>query len=143
MTTCSASAATPAEQVEEHELHRAHGVLDVVAEDPQEQHVAAEVQQAAVHEHGGEDRQRTVGASVGRPALAISTWSPGCVISYGIAAQSCELADVVRRVRVAEREPALLPEEVDEDVRRDQRVRDVRRPDVGMLSRSGSTGRQR
>src|SRR3712207_7448631 len=30
-------------------------VLDVVAEDPQEQHVAAEVQQAAVHEHRRED----------------------------------------------------------------------------------------
>ena len=33
----------------------AHRVLDVVPEDPQEQHVAAEVQQPAVHEHRRED----------------------------------------------------------------------------------------
>ena len=34
----------------------AEAVLDVVAEDPQEQHVAEEMQPAAMHEHGGENR---------------------------------------------------------------------------------------
>src|SRR5215217_3915579 len=46
-----------AEQVEGDELDAPHGVLDVVAEDPQEQHIAPEVQQAAVHEHRREQRE--------------------------------------------------------------------------------------
>ena len=46
-----------AREVEEHEPQRAQLVLDVVAEDPEEQHVAQQVQPSAVHEHrhhGGE-----------------------------------------------------------------------------------------
>ena len=42
-------------------------VLDVVAEDPQVEHVAAEVQPAAVHEHGGENG-RDVGSRIVREA---------------------------------------------------------------------------
>ena len=35
-----------------------HGVLDVVAEHPQEDHVAEKVQGGAVQEHAGDERQR-------------------------------------------------------------------------------------
>ena len=45
-----------AQQVEHEEAAVAHPVLDVVAEDPEVQHVAADVQQAAVQEHRGEHR---------------------------------------------------------------------------------------
>ena len=54
-------------------LTRAHRVLDVVAEDPQEQHVAAEVQQPAVHEHRGEDGQPRRRQVVARAVLPSST----------------------------------------------------------------------
>ena len=56
-----------AEQIEDQELHVPEAVLDVVAEDPQVQHVAAEVQPAAVHEHGGENG-RDVGPRMVREA---------------------------------------------------------------------------
>ncbi len=44
-------------QVEDQVADGAEVVLDVVAEDPQEQHVAAEVQQASVEEHREQHRQ--------------------------------------------------------------------------------------
>lgn len=47
-----------ADDVEQREAHMPHTVLDVVAEDQQEQHVAQKVQPAAVQEHRREDRQR-------------------------------------------------------------------------------------
>ena len=43
-------------QVEEQILNVAESRFDVVAEHPQEQHVADEVHQAAVDEHAGEHR---------------------------------------------------------------------------------------
>ena len=46
-----------ADQIEDEEADVPHRVLDVVAEDPQEQHVAAEVQPAAVQEHRGDQGQ--------------------------------------------------------------------------------------
>jgi hypothetical protein len=63
-----------AQDVEHDELDRSHGVLDVVAEDPQEQHVAPEVQQASVHEHRREQRQprRGVGSATRRVADLIA-----------------------------------------------------------------------
>ena len=44
-----------AEQIEDDEAHVPHRVLDVVAEDPQEPHVADQVHPAAVHEHRRDD----------------------------------------------------------------------------------------
>ena len=38
------------EQIEDEVAHAAERVLDVVAEDPEEEHVAGEVDEAAVHE---------------------------------------------------------------------------------------------
>src|SRR6185369_3752617 len=46
-----------AQQVKDHILHMAQTILDVVAEDPEKQHVARDVREAAVHEHRGEERQ--------------------------------------------------------------------------------------
>ena len=43
----------------------AEAVFDIVAEDPQEQHVAEQMQPAAMHEHGREDGHR-VGAGLAR-----------------------------------------------------------------------------
>ena len=45
-----------AQEVEGDEPQAAHGVLDVVAEDPEEEHVAAQVDDPAVHEHRAEER---------------------------------------------------------------------------------------
>ena len=50
------AAGDPAQQIEHQELEVAHGVLDVVAEHPQEQHVGAEVEDIAMQEHVGEQR---------------------------------------------------------------------------------------
>jgi hypothetical protein len=44
------------EQIEHEEPAVAHAVLDVVAEDPQVEHVAGEVHGAAVDEHRGQHR---------------------------------------------------------------------------------------
>src|SRR5439155_6271494 len=44
----------PADQVPEQEADSSEGVLDVVPEDPEEEHVPADVQPASVHEHRGE-----------------------------------------------------------------------------------------
>src|SRR4029450_9720056 len=44
----------PGQHVEEDEQGPAEGVLDVVAEDPEEQHVAGDVEEPSVHEHRGE-----------------------------------------------------------------------------------------
>ncbi len=53
-----------AEQIEDDELDLAHTVFDVVAEDPEEEHVAGQVQEPAVHEHrrerGDEHRRLAV-----------------------------------------------------------------------------------
>ena len=46
-----------AQQVEQQEAAVPHAVLDVVAEDPEVEHVAGEVHQTAVHEHRGDDGQ--------------------------------------------------------------------------------------
>src|ERR1019366_2337842 len=46
-----------AQQVEQQELGGTQNVLDIVAEDPQEPHVAQHVHPTAVEEHGGEDTQ--------------------------------------------------------------------------------------
>jgi hypothetical protein len=43
------------QEIEDQEVDVAELVLDIVAEDPQEQHVAEEMKPASVHEHGGED----------------------------------------------------------------------------------------
>ena len=42
-----------ARQIEKEKPHVSHGVLDVVAEDPEEQHVAGEVHDVGVQEHIG------------------------------------------------------------------------------------------
>ena len=54
---CARLAASPQRQVEDHEAHVAEAVLDVVAEDPQEQHVAAEMPPPAVQEHRRQHRR--------------------------------------------------------------------------------------
>ena len=54
---CAKLAITPGDEVEDEEQPVADAVLDVVAEDPQEEHVAGEVEPAAVHEHAPEQGQ--------------------------------------------------------------------------------------
>ena len=44
------------QEIESEETPVPEGVLDVVAEDPQVEHVAGDVEQPAVHKHGREDR---------------------------------------------------------------------------------------
>jgi hypothetical protein len=92
-----------------------HRVLDIVAEDPQEQHVAAQVQPAAVQEHRGDERQ------LGRHQNHPRRQRPlaGDHRRYG--AQRVD-DPVLRRAE------AQLPQEGD-DARRDQRHRDVGKAD--------------
>ena len=52
---CSAGRDDPGGEVPEQEPDPAERVLDVVPEDPEEEHVPAEVEPAPVHEHRGED----------------------------------------------------------------------------------------
>jgi hypothetical protein len=51
------AAGQAAGQVEEHVAHGAQDLLDVVAEDPEVEHVAGQVQRAAVQEHRRQQRQ--------------------------------------------------------------------------------------
>ena len=62
----------------------AEAIFDVVAEDPQIQHVPAEVDPPRVHEHGGEQRGKT-GGRVGQEP----TRNEGPLLHEGVAA--CEL----------------------------------------------------
>ena len=55
MAYCAKVAAMPVSEIEEQELEPAETILDIVAEDPQEQHVAEQMHPAAVQEHRGED----------------------------------------------------------------------------------------
>lgn len=48
-------AGQPAPQVEGQELHPPEGILHVVTEDPEVEHVPTQVQEARVEEHGGEE----------------------------------------------------------------------------------------
>ena len=53
----SSAGEDPAHQIEHDEAHMAHGVLDIVAEHPEEQHVAEQMDPAAVQEHVGDQRE--------------------------------------------------------------------------------------
>ena len=55
MHTCASAAAAPQSKIEHDEAPVAEAIFDVVAEDPQEEHVPEEVQPAAVQEHRRED----------------------------------------------------------------------------------------
>ncbi len=57
-----------AQDVENYEAHRPHRVLDIVAEDPQEPHIADNVEPSTVHEHGRKDC---------RPARRGAEFAPG------------------------------------------------------------------
>ena len=61
---CVAVATSPADDVEGEVADAAHGVLDVVAEDPEEEHVAEQVIPTAVQEH-----RRERGDDPARPEL--------------------------------------------------------------------------
>ena len=54
---CARPPATPHSEIEDEKLEMPHGVLDVVAEHPQEQHVGEQVQDVAVQEHVGDQRR--------------------------------------------------------------------------------------
>ena len=95
-----------AHQIEDQELDVAHGVLDVVAEHPQEQHVGGEVQDVAMQEHVGEERVALRhGERVVRPARRPAedlTWNSSVGTSAKLAAA------VGRAARSARRRPATL-----------------------------------
>ena len=90
-----------AQQVEEHEAHRPHRVLHVVAEYPQEPHVADDVQPAAVHEHRRQHR---------RPARRVAQFAPAVRAQLNLRARrhatqqlagyQPELADRARQRRI-------------------------------------------
>src|SRR5215213_3656541 len=68
----------PAKQVEDCISDVAQTVLDVVAKDPEKQHVAADVCDAAVHEHRGKERQ------INRKRCYTKTRDQQALSGYGI-----------------------------------------------------------
>ncbi|HEY8225774.1 MAG TPA: hypothetical protein VIG25_10880 [Pyrinomonadaceae bacterium] len=56
-------------------------VLYIVPEDPEVEHVAAQVQPAAVHEHGGEH-----GYEIAARVLRQAAWDDGPLLYEGLAA---------------------------------------------------------
>ena len=117
-----------AEQIEDQELHVPEAVLDVVAEDPQVEHVAAEVQPAAVHEHGAENG-RDVGSRIVREA-------PG---------HECPFLDEPVAVLQLEQEDEHVDDDEDEgDVRRraPHGIVVAERKHLSVLHLSGKTCRQ-
>ena len=97
----------PGQQVEAEEADRPHRVLDVVAEDPEEEHVPDDVQPASVHEHRGQPRDVPVVADGG----------PGRAGADDLARLVGVLDD--RAVEIGQ-----LVEDPDREVDRDQRDRD-------------------
>ena len=73
----SARIAHAAGDVEQQERDRAQPVLDVVAEDPEEQHVAEQVQPAAVEEHAGEHPEHRVAGEVAGPERVVDVGGDG------------------------------------------------------------------
>ena len=63
----------------------AEAVLDVVAEDPQEHHVADEMEPAAMHEHGSEDGERALGR-----LLREARWDERPVLDEAVAARELD-----------------------------------------------------
>ena len=64
-----AAAGSAAQQIKDHEAAMAHRILDVIAEDPQEPHIAEQMHPATVQEHVGEHRRPV--AAVGDHATRI------------------------------------------------------------------------
>ena len=106
-------------------------MLDVVAEDPQEQHVAGEMEQPAVHEHAREQRQpdrvrpgflrHDDGLAVDRDGLRVDQVDAvDDLVRNG--------AEAVRELLTALAGSSSLEQEEDEDVQTDDRQRDVGRP---------------
>ena len=74
-----------ARQIEQQVADVPEHILDIVPEDPQEQHVAADMQPARVEEHAGEDRRpgrQPTGASARPAAAPRRTAPPGSSRSY-------------------------------------------------------------
>ena len=94
-----------------------HGIFDVVAEHPQEQHVAGQVKHVAVEEHVGEQR-RPLGSC--RPLTRHHADVRG---TSGVPPNNSR--GVTAKPATALVAQAADLEQVDEDIDRDQRRRDV------------------
>ena len=116
------------QQVEHGKADAPHRVLDVVAEDPQEPHVADQVHPAPVHEHRGEERDRTRPVD---PAVSRSQrhqgprGDPPRDLSWNGSVSTEGLEKARPRTGLLEHQP-------DRDVGHDDRHRDVRR-DLGRI----------
>src|SRR3954453_12300407 len=107
----------PAEQVEAEEAGPPETILDVVAEDPQVEHVAEQVEPATVQELAGDERRGLL-----RQVVATGPGRRQVCRDHAPA-----LDERLERGVAATREEAELPGEPDE-AGDDQRQRDVRRP---------------
>ena len=76
MATWVRPASAPPDQVERQEAGPAEAILDVVAEDPQVEHVAEQVEPAAVQELAGHQRRR-LDRDDSRPARQAAVRSAG------------------------------------------------------------------
>ncbi len=150
------------EEVKAQVAEEAEAILDVVAEDPQEQHVAPEMHQAAVEEHGEQDRKEN--GLVRKDWIILNRgFAGGDVQEAGIEGQ-CELfgrqrparCDLTGNRRVFEVEPCnrrihisrgvlveqlqalRLDEEIHGDVEGDQHECDNRCPARGVVVAQGN-----
>ena len=129
-------------EIENHIADVAHAILDVVAENPQEPHVAQQVGDAAVHEHRRQQRQidrpgRRLKAG-GRELLSAPPVDDGLVFADDVFAGPdfrghCRpgIGELIVRA-------GPLKENVHQDVQRNEHVVDDRhRPDVGVVVAEG------
>ncbi len=72
LTAKTSAGNNAAGEIENQEADAAHRLFDVVAENPQEQHVAGNVQEAAVQEHVGEKRRVRRNAAGRRPRRSVA-----------------------------------------------------------------------
>ena len=112
----------PAHQIEHHEAHVPHGVLDVVAEHPQEQHVAEQMDPAAVQEHVADQGEALRHERAGGEHRAL----------LGTAGHQLGRDDGERGsvLRIERNDPAGLEDRKDGDVEGDQRHRHILKADA-------------
>ncbi len=119
------------QQVEHDKPQRTHDVFDVVAEYPQEPHVAEDVQPAAVHEHRGKQRLGIADAvQTAAQGVAQGYAGAGIHVAQQVAGdQSVKTQRFAERLRVA----GTLHDEPDERIHDNQRDGGVRNADQGVF----------
>src|ERR1700730_1817428 len=105
----------PAEQIEDQIPEMPQTVLDIVTKDPEEQHVAKDVRDAAVHEHRGDQREihrnRRWLQARHLDSLTGERMDQHAIASYDVSVSD----DLARDSRERIREPFVCPEALEKN----------------------------